>query len=390
MSDDEKYIAGKRSDRIYFSKEFPAGTRVARYVSRVTDSAEREHFTVVNKEVVLRTTATGKQQVKALFYLDNREIRTLTLQRFSTDPDHPHEQAYITLKGDEISRLLDLALLIETATFEGQRKVRLDLGDLENFRLTSDAVRALLATDPKLLVKLAENEIVDRDIVAIGYRRKELEYFNRLLTEPAFFTQEKESMLLLRDEQLWQGFFERNSWIFGYGFFYVFTSALDERKLEQIVSGASISGSGKRADALLRTRGRISSLCFAEIKTHTTSLLEEIQYRSDVWVPSKEVVGAIAQIHKTVDRAENTIGRRLDLRSPEGNPTGESAFLIRPRSIVVVGNLAQFKTELGVNESKYTSFELFRRQLFSPEIITFDELYDRARFIVELAKKEEV
>jgi hypothetical protein len=94
-------------------------------------------------------------------------------------------------------------------------------------------------------------------------------------------------------------------------------------------------------------------------------------------------VKAIAQIQKTVERAENEIGRRLDSRDDHGNPTGESSFLIRPRSIVVVGNLAEFTTEQGINEPKYSSFELFRRQLTSPEILTFDELYERARFIVE-------
>jgi len=40
-------------------------------------------------------------------------------------------------------------------------------------------------------------------------------------------------------------------------------------------------------------------------------------------------------------------------------------------------------TDKGVNQERYRSFELFRRNTTSPEIITFDELYERARFIVE-------
>jgi hypothetical protein len=95
------------------------------------------------------------------------------------------------------------------------------------------------------------------------------------------------------------------------------------------------------------------------------------------------LVRAIAQIQKTVERAENEIGQRLDSRDDDGNPTGESSFLIRPRAIVVVGHLAEFTSEHGINEPKYSSFELFRRQLHSPEILTFDELYERASFIVE-------
>jgi hypothetical protein len=33
--------------------------------------------------------------------------------------------------------------------------------------------------------------------------------------------------------------------------------------------------------------------------------------------------------------------------------------------------------------SKRNTFELFRRNITSPEILTFDELYERAKFIVE-------
>ena len=41
-------------------------------------------------------------------------------------------------------------------------------------------------------------------------------------------------------------------------------------------------------------------------------------------------------------------------------------------------SLSEFSTEEGVNQQKYSSFELFRRDLVNPEIITFDELYERA------------
>jgi hypothetical protein len=155
-----------------------------------------------------------------------------------------------------------------------------------------------------------------------------------------------------------------------------------------MVAGSSIEGAGKRVDALLKTRGRISSLCFAEIKTHATDLLEARSYRPEVWAPSIHLTRAIAQVQKTVYLAEDEIGRRLNSRDRDGNPTGENAFLIRPRSVVVIGNLSEFITEQGVNEPKYASFELFRRQLTSPEIITFDELCERARFIVESAAQE--
>ena len=49
---------------------------------------------------------------------------------------------------------------------------------------------------------------------------------------------------------------------------------------------------------------------------------------------------------------------------------------------MVVGSLQEFMTDRGVNQERYRSFELYRRNTYSPEIITFDELFERARFIV--------
>lgn len=36
-----------------------------------------------------------------------------------------------------------------------------------------------------------------------------------------------------------------------------------------------------------------------------------------------------------------------------------------------------------MNEAQFRSFELYRRHLFSPDVVTFDELYERAKLIVE-------
>jgi len=47
-------------------------------------------------------------------------------------------------------------------------------------------------------------------------------------------------------------------------------------------------------------------------------------------------------------------------------------------------------TENGINEEKFSSFELFRQSLNSPEIITFDELYERTKYIVESSDKVDV
>jgi hypothetical protein len=85
----------------------------------------------------------------------------------------------------------------------------------------------------------------------------------------------------------------------------------------------------------------------------------------------------------TVAMAIRKLQENLEVKDSLGDPTGDIVFTHHPRSFLVVGNLGQFVTENGVNNDQYRSFELHRRNMSEPEIITFDELYQRAKLIVE-------
>ena len=132
----------------------------------------------------------------------------------------------------------------------------------------------------------------------------------------------------------------------------------------------------------MKTRGLIASLCFIEIKTHDAKLLASAPYRAGCWAPSDELVGAVAQVQGTVYGAVQQIGAKFVGQDKNGAPTGEEAFNYQPRSFLVIGNLSEFMGEHGVNAEQYRSFELYRRNTAWPEIITFDELYERASYIV--------
>ena len=69
----------------------------------------------------------------------------------------------------------------------------------------------------------------------------------------------------------------------------------------------------------------------------------------------------------------------------DGTPTGEVVFNYKPRAFIVIGSTGQFATDTGVNAEKVRSFELFRNSVEGIDIITFDELYERSKFIVESA-----
>jgi site-specific recombinase XerD len=260
---------------------------------------------------------------------------------------------------------------------------------VENIVFTDLQTKQLIDRNPEIIKSFIENDLSHSDIIALGYRKKQLNEFSRLLNEPEYFKQIKELKNISKDELLWQSFFEVNPWIFGHGLNYIFSTPLDNKKLEQVVSGFNFNSSGKRVDGLLKTRGLISSLCFVEIKTHTTDLQKPNFYRKESWSASDHLSGAVAQIQRTVDKSIKTIASKIEMKDSNGNLTGEQVFLYQPKSYLIIGSLSEFISEHGVNEDKFSSFEIFRKNIFNPEIMTFDELYERAKYLTENERKNE-
>jgi hypothetical protein len=370
---DQEFFFSKSTGKTYYSKTFGRG-EIMRFHDRVFENSLAPVFARVDKEIVLQITHSGRIQVKAVVLDESRGIKTLIIQKYGKTAG-PNEYARFTFRGREIEALLDFIASIPIVPLPGETKLRLNDDELRQIRLTHGQASAIISKNPELFLKLALNEHLTRDLVAVGYRRAQLERFRALMNDEE------------TDEATWQAFFETNTWIFGYGLSYQFLSALDGKKLEQTVRGHDLTGSGKRVDALMKTRGRISSLCFVEIKKHSTPLVSARSYRPDVWAPSSELAGGVAQVQSTVHAALEVLARTLTPRDDFGDPTGEVLYNIQPRSCLVIGSLAQFQREHGIDNAEFRSFELYRRNTTSPEIITFDELLERAQFIVEHAEQ---
>jgi hypothetical protein len=284
--------------------------------------------------------------------------------------------------GDEVDDFLAFVAGIRSVSLSDADKVHISDDALKQLVLNKTQAERLFTDYQDLFLEIAQREDLQKDLIAIGYRRKQLERFEQFLRNEEAFACEQ-ARLATTPEGVWQAFFEANSWIFGYGLSYQFLSRLDGRKLEQIVRGFDLTGTGKRADALLKTQGAINSLCFVEIKRHDTPLLAGQSYRPGAWPPSGDLAAAVSQVQATVQDAIEKIGRTLSPTKRDGDPTAELLFNVVPRSFLIIGNMDQFDTPNGVNEMKVRAFELYRRGTRWPEILTFDELLHRARFIVE-------
>ena len=360
----------------------PPPGRNVRHASEVMETEPGPVIVEARDEVCLRWTERTRTLVKATFLEDDRSIKTLSLSRY-TDRQNPEERTVISLKDAEVDELLGFIQRIRSVSLASPGQSHFQGGRAES-KVTDDEARRLFESNPAVFSKLVEQGNLAEDVVAVGYRRSQLTKFQELLTSPDAFAAEK-SRLDCRPEDVWQRFFEANTWIFGYGLSYQFRSGLNGRTLEQVVRGFSMADKGKRADGVMKTRGALASLCFVEIKRHDTKLLEENTYRSGAWQPSKQLTGGVAQVHATVQAALENLRDEFKPEDDLGDPTGEVLYNFAPRSFLVIGSLNEFEAEHGPSKSKFRSFELYRRHIWRPEIITFDELLERARFIVEQA-----
>ncbi|MBC7302841.1 MAG: DUF4263 domain-containing protein [Nocardia sp.] len=251
-------------------------------------------------------------------------------------------------------------------------------------------LRTAYLANPQLFRELIAADVEAADVVGLARRRAQVDRFRLLLNDESAFQDEIDALPGSGEEQVWQRFFEQNPWILGASLATQLLTSWDDKRLEQVVAGYSIADVGKRTDALLRTSGRIRSMAFVEFKTHTTNLLSAASYRPGVWKASSELAGAVAQAQATVHRASKEIQERLQSKGGDGSDIpNDWTYMLRPRSYVVVGQLGQFVAETGGHhEQKVRSFELFRRELATLEVVTFDELLAKAEWMVATPSSE--
>lgn len=326
--------------------------------------------------------AAGRYQIKLLMTRSGGDVSDIWVQHVPLDREGESASTVLHLHGVSAQRLVqlmsNLAFISVRSRPDGSRTASPPRVEpinsaelLDRYRHDPDEIRALIV-----------NDRAARDVVAIARRRDQVDEFRRLLSDDDHF--DAVAAAKGGPERVWQAFAEANPWIFGVSLGGQLFTSFDESRLERAVTGPSIAGPGKRADAVLRTAGIVRSMVFVELKHHRTELLGG-EYRSGCWSVSPELAGAVAQSQGTAHLAVATVGDRLQATAPDGSDIpGEFTYLFEPRSYVVIGHLRQLSGEGGaLHTPKIRSFELYRRNLHQPEVITFDELLARAEWLVD-------
>lgn len=228
---------------------------------------------------------------------------------------------------------------------------------------------------------LDEGIITGQDLVNTGYRKQQLEIFNRLLNEDYLEAYKREILGKpnTKDETAWQLFFEKNQWIFGYGLNYRFQTILQRE-----FSASNTTAAGKDevfSDYLL---GDKRFTTFVELKKPNTPLFDKDKNRSGSWRLSQDLTYAVSQILEQKASGQIKISTTKDLLDGDFNPIAQQAY--DSKVVLIIGHWNQVELSgepEGIKEIKRKTFELYRRDSRNIEIITYDELFERAIFIVE-------
>ncbi|MCG3685308.1 DUF4263 domain-containing protein [Aliarcobacter butzleri] len=224
LQKDTLSVSPQFTNKYYDEKEIEIRTRGVSM--KFGDSANHEMTKRIETkdgiEIHLKATDNKQQEIKAYFYEDTRDIKTLTVQRWITKTGNAHKESMV-LYGEQLDLLLKFVQSLKGIPLNGKGKVTIPLdialSKINEPSITDENISNYLKTNPTLLNKIVENDLTENDVVSIGYRKKQLEVFKTMLDNDL-------------KESDWQKFFENNSWIFGYGLSYIFNDSMIDQKLE--------------------------------------------------------------------------------------------------------------------------------------------------------------
>lgn len=383
MSDEEerRFFELRKEGKTYISKVFSYNahsTEPRRQVRIVLEGSDKMHFGEIEGAMCLRLTGEKrKTQITAYVSQDDKQIKRVTLQSFKNrtgDWIQGIEKDEFTFRSDEFERLVAFLKQIEF----------IDLSNDQNFQIedisTQAGKKAIIdASDSAIIRQFKSMDVAEREpIIRALQGALTSEEINVLLGRRRGL-EEFEDHLGLGDwaELEWQDFFDRQQWVFGYGLDYRIMRQFDREMA--VGSGGTDNQNKPFVDFLMNFT---DFTVLVEIKRPDTPIFRSRRGgRAGTWEFSQEFLSAISQVIEQKARwlSFAQVGDHF-------NKAGTRKIEARTRNaktVLVIGSRREFS---GAGDERaaqimHDTFELFRRENRTIEIVTFDELLERARFI---------
>lgn len=373
----------RKQAKTYISKVFSfneRNTERVRQVRMVVEGSDQVHLGEIEGAMCLRLTGnTRKIQVTALITQDDKKTKRLTLQTFKTragDWIEAVDKNEFTFRDHEFLRLLAFLSQLEF----------IDLSNEDNFQIEDISTKA----GPKAIIDASDRGIIDRIKHMTEAQRNGLlhalqptltdEEVNILLGRRQGL-EEYENHMRLGDwsEADWQDFFEREQWVFGYGLDYRVMRQFDR---EMTVGGGGTDNQNKPVVDFLMSFTDYTVL--VEVKRPNTPIFRARRGgRAGTWEFSPEFMSAVSQIIE--QKAEWLSFAQSGEHYTRAGSETLTARTRNAKSILIIGSRDEFSRSENPRAANvmHDTFELFRRENRSIDIVTYDELLERAQFITQ-------
>lgn len=185
-----------------------------------------------------------------------------------------------------------------------------------------------------------------------------------LLTLDALIKRYQEMLATQLDEGQWQEFFNENPFILNMAFGYPIIKVQDQAS----VGGRKLSGDGGKIADFLVKNTLTNNMAIFEIKTPQTPVLSKREFRGGVFTPSSDISGSINQI---LDQKYQFDKQITQIKDSSRTHDIESYAV---HCCLVIGMMPS-------SDDQKKSFELFRKNSKNVEIVTFDELFEKIRYL---------
>ncbi len=382
MSDDYEFFKLRKEAKTYISKLFTwneTDTVGKRNVSMVIDGSDVLHLGEIEGALCLRLSGNKRRtQITALVTQDGSSVRRVTLETFKDfggEAVWAQEKEAFSFRSDEFERLVRFLRQINFINFEDEAKFQIEdisqgsgpkvVVDAEH-RNVIEAFQSVSADNRVRLLANLRDELTKEDVNILLGRRAGLREFDRRLNDRSWL------------EKDWQEFLETEDWVFGYGLDYRITLPFDR---EMTVGPGGSDNRNKPVVDFLRTFTDYTVL--VEIKRPDLKIFKSQGGRAGTKLFSNEFIAAISQILE--QKAE---WLSFAQSGEHYNKEGSERLVARTRNtktVLIFGSRQEFDAIQNPRDRSVAldTFELFRREQASIDILTFDELYERARFIVE-------
>ena len=256
-------------------------------------------------------------------------------------------------KGDVEKKNMVINLLAGYSKQYSSIQKKLSSGELEEFLSRYDDFDKISAKDTEAIAKLFENlpkgKILTTNHIIAAKERIDTIYIEDIIAGFRKLLDVKKD-----NEEDWQKFFTKYSWMFSH----LFPYQVILKKDKAYVGGKTIENSDGRIVDFLIESDLTKNLALIEIKTHIKELLKKAPYRvPDVFSISDELSGGINQCLDQKDIFLREMG--------EKNPSYD------PKTILIIGQKHSLTSE------QVKCFELFRSNQKNVDIVTFDELLSK-------------